>query len=64
VDANDIKVGETYTNGSKRRRTVVGFSGWFVLYKTPSSGRSTSGVPLWDFAKWAKTKIDRDMAGD
>lgn len=50
----EITVGRTYHNGGKRRRTIVGISGYFVLYKTTSSGRSTTGIPIWDFKRWAK----------
>lgn len=57
MEATEIEIGATYSNGKTRKRTVVGFSGYMVLFKTPSSPRTTTGVPSWDFAKWAKEKV-------
>lgn len=50
--------GETYanTNGTRQRR-IVGFSGYFVLYKTVGSPRQTTGVAIWDFQKWARSIV-------
>jgi hypothetical protein len=52
----DIEVGKTYYGSGKtpRHRVVIGFESYFVLYKTVSSGRNTTGVPIWEFKKWAK----------
>ncbi|MFE8701114.1 hypothetical protein ACFYKX_10965 [Cytobacillus sp. FJAT-54145] len=54
IEEKDVVVGKTYHNGGTRRRTVVGFHGSFVLYRTPSHKKQVLGVSLWNFVSWAK----------
>jgi hypothetical protein len=55
----DIEEGKTYENKTgTRRRTVMGFSSYFVLYKTVGSPRSVTGVPMWDFKQWAHSVVE------
>ena len=60
MDIKDIKIGETYHNGGKRKRTVVGWLGYMIAYKTPTDYKKgiTQAVPLHHFAKWAKGKVE------
>jgi len=52
---SDIKIGTTYIKG-KRKRTVVGLDGVFVVYTTPTSKKKghVIGEIMPIFIKWAE----------
>lgn len=45
------KVGTTFQKG-KSTRTVVGFTGFMVMYKTKPNSKRTTGQNTLEFLKW------------
>jgi len=52
-EVSDLKPGRIFTNGKTRKRIVLGVSGFFVYYRTPSNS-DTIGEFIGNFLKWAK----------
>lgn len=48
-----LPVGTTLQKG-KRKRILLGFRGYMILYKTKTSSKKVTGVIISDFLKWAK----------
>lgn len=58
MEASELKIGATYTNGKNERR-LVGFDGIMALYKTKSKPNMTTGIWISKFAKWAKSEVPK-----
>ncbi len=48
-----LPVGTTLQKG-KRKRILVGFNGFMIMYKTKLNSKKTTGQLTTDFLKWAK----------
>lgn len=46
-----MKEGQTYRKGT-RMRTVIGFDGYMVIYRTHSTRPRTVGEAVWLARKW------------
>ena len=53
MDVRDVRPGQVFEKGG-RKRQVLGFDGYFVIYRTISSRPRKIGEALWHFEKWLK----------
>jgi hypothetical protein len=49
--------GRTYQKGT-RKRTVIGFEGYFVIYRTHSTKPRTVGEAIWTAKKWFDKAVE------